>query len=36
MERLGQTVKIIPGSRHNIKITSQEDLELAQAILQVC
>jgi 2-C-methyl-D-erythritol 4-phosphate cytidylyltransferase len=36
MERLGQTVKIIPGSRHNIKITSQEDLELARAILQVC
>jgi 2-C-methyl-D-erythritol 4-phosphate cytidylyltransferase len=34
VERLGQTVKIIPGSRSNIKITSQEDLELARAILQ--
>ena len=33
VERLGQTVKIIPGSRSNIKITSQEDLELARAIL---
>ena len=35
VERLGQTVKIISGSRNNIKITSQEDLVLAQAILQV-
>jgi 2-C-methyl-D-erythritol 4-phosphate cytidylyltransferase len=35
VERLGQTVKIIPGSRNNIKITSQEDLELARAIMQV-
>jgi 2-C-methyl-D-erythritol 4-phosphate cytidylyltransferase len=34
VERLGRTVKIIPGSRNNIKITSQEDLELARAILQ--
>lgn len=34
VERLGQNVKIIPGSRSNIKITSQEDLELARAILQ--
>jgi 2-C-methyl-D-erythritol 4-phosphate cytidylyltransferase len=34
VERLGHTVKIIPGSRINIKITSQEDLELARAILQ--
>jgi len=33
VEHLGQTVKIIPGSRSNIKITSQEDLELARAIL---
>jgi 2-C-methyl-D-erythritol 4-phosphate cytidylyltransferase len=35
VERLGHTVKIIPGSRNNIKITSQEDLELAQAIMQI-
>jgi 2-C-methyl-D-erythritol 4-phosphate cytidylyltransferase len=35
VERLGQTVKIIPGSRNNIKITSQEDLELARAIMQI-
>jgi len=34
VERLGHAVKIIPGSRSNIKITSQEDLELARAILQ--
>ena len=34
VERLGQAVKIIPGSRSNIKITSKEDLELARAILQ--
>jgi 2-C-methyl-D-erythritol 4-phosphate cytidylyltransferase len=33
VERLGQTVKIIPGSRSNLKITSQEDLELARAML---
>jgi 2-C-methyl-D-erythritol 4-phosphate cytidylyltransferase len=33
VERLGGIVKIIPGSRNNIKITSQEDLKLAQAIL---
>ena len=34
VERLGKVVKIIPGSRSNIKITSQEDLKLAQAILK--
>ena len=34
VERLGHAVKIIPGSRSNIKITSQEDLELARAILR--
>lgn len=33
VERLGQIVKIIPGSRSNLKITSQEDLELARTIL---
>ena len=34
VERLGGIVKIIPGSRSNIKITNQEDLKLAQAILK--
>ena len=33
VERLGGIVKIIPGSRNNIKITNQEDLKLARAIL---
>ena len=32
VERLGETVQIIPGSRSNIKITDQEDLKLAQAL----
>lgn len=32
-ERLGHKVKLIPGSRLNIKITSPEDLMLAKAIL---
>jgi 2-C-methyl-D-erythritol 4-phosphate cytidylyltransferase len=35
VERLGRRVKIITGSRSNIKITNPEDLELARAILQV-
>jgi 2-C-methyl-D-erythritol 4-phosphate cytidylyltransferase len=35
VERLGEVVKIVPGSRSNIKITNQEDLILAQALLQV-
>jgi 2-C-methyl-D-erythritol 4-phosphate cytidylyltransferase len=35
VERLGKVVKIISGSRSNIKITSQEDLKLAQALLQI-
>ncbi len=34
VERLGAAVKIIPGSRSNIKITNPEDLELAHAILK--
>ena len=33
VEQTGQSVKIIPGSRFNIKITSPEDLELARAII---
>jgi 2-C-methyl-D-erythritol 4-phosphate cytidylyltransferase len=33
VERLGQIVKVIQGSRSNIKITSREDLELARAIV---
>ena len=35
VERLGAAVKIIPGSRSNIKITNQEDLQLARALLQL-
>ena len=35
VERQGATVKIVAGSRDNIKITSQEDLALAGALLQV-
>ena len=34
VERLGAVVKIIPGSRHNIKITNTEDLNLARAIMK--
>ena len=33
VERLGEVVKIMPGKRSNIKITNQEDLKLARAIL---
>jgi len=33
VERLGESVKIIPGSRNNIKITVKEDLETAQGLL---
>lgn len=35
VERLGAVVKILPGSRSNIKITDQEDLQLARALLQL-
>jgi len=34
VERMGKEVKIISGSRYNIKITNREDLELARAILR--
>ena len=34
VERLGGAVKIIRGSRRNIKITNQEDLKLARALLE--
>lgn len=34
VERIGATVKVIPGSRSNIKITHPEDLKLARALLQ--
>lgn len=34
LERLGQRVTIFPGSYSNIKITTQEDLLLAEALLQ--
>jgi 2-C-methyl-D-erythritol 4-phosphate cytidylyltransferase len=35
VERLGQGVAIFPGSYTNIKITTQEDLLFAEALLQV-
>jgi 2-C-methyl-D-erythritol 4-phosphate cytidylyltransferase len=35
VERLGQTVGIVPGSWENIKITTPEDLVIAEAILAV-
>ena len=35
VERLGAVVKIIPGSRTNIKITDREDLKLARAMLLI-
>ena len=34
VERLGKKVKMIRGSRYNIKITTQEDLILAKAIME--
>jgi len=34
VERMGKKVKIISGSRYNIKITTQEDLILAKAMIQ--
>ncbi|PQP34142.1 bifunctional 2-C-methyl-D-erythritol 4-phosphate cytidylyltransferase/2-C-methyl-D-erythritol 2,4-cyclodiphosphate synthase, partial [Desulfobacteraceae bacterium SEEP-SAG9] len=34
VERLGEKVKMIQGSRYNIKITTREDLVLAKAILE--
>ncbi len=34
VERLGVSVKMINGSKSNIKITSREDLKLARAMLQ--
>ncbi len=35
VEKLGEKVMIIPGSRTNIKITTPEDLEMADALLSV-
>ena len=35
VERMGVKVKIIPGSRSNIKITHPEDLKLASALLRL-
>lgn len=34
IEQIGGRVKIIPGSRNNIKITNPEDLELARILLE--
>ena len=35
VEHLGEVVKILPGSRSNIKITNQEDLKLARALSRI-
>ena len=35
IERYGGTVALVPGSRHNLKITWAEDFEVAEAILSV-
>lgn len=35
MEHAGHQVKVVPGSSHNIKITRQADLELAELILRL-
>ncbi|MHB8901929.1 MAG: 2-C-methyl-D-erythritol 4-phosphate cytidylyltransferase [Thermoguttaceae bacterium] len=34
VERLGKTVTVVPGSRINVKITTREDLRLAEASLK--
>jgi 2-C-methyl-D-erythritol 4-phosphate cytidylyltransferase len=34
VERLGRKIRIIPGSRLNMKITTPEDLALAEGILR--
>jgi len=35
LERMGTGIRIIPGSRNNIKITTPEDLQLAAALLSM-
>jgi 2-C-methyl-D-erythritol 4-phosphate cytidylyltransferase len=35
VERLGVEVKVVPGSRFNLKITTPEDLVLGEALLQI-
>ena len=35
VERLGMPVKLVQGSRRNIKVTTPEDLALAEALLEV-
>lgn len=34
LERMGIGVRVVPGSRRNIKITTPEDLELAEALIK--
>jgi 2-C-methyl-D-erythritol 4-phosphate cytidylyltransferase len=34
VERLGMMVRMVPGLRENIKVTTKEDLALAQILLQ--
>jgi 2-C-methyl-D-erythritol 4-phosphate cytidylyltransferase len=35
VERVGGTVKIIRGSRNNLKITTEEDLKIARALMSI-
>jgi len=35
VERLGGAVKILRGSRNNLKITTEEDLKIARALLNI-
>lgn len=35
VERMGISVRVVPGSRRNIKITTAEDLSLAEALLNI-
>ncbi len=36
LEKCGEVVKVIPGKSYNIKITTPEDLKIAEALLQAC
>ena len=35
VERMGGTVKILRGSRNNLKITTENDLKIARALLDI-
>ncbi|MFC1895740.1 2-C-methyl-D-erythritol 4-phosphate cytidylyltransferase [Thermodesulfobacteriota bacterium] len=35
VERLGKTVRVVQGTKHNIKITTNQDMDLARALLSI-